>query len=363
MNLVANLGGAELQLVKGSDGHGDLLIFKGAVLARAEVNSNNDDIDARGIEELAASIAGRPIDLEHEAEAIVGMFTGGDGAGGILRTDGIIWADRFPEHAEQVMGKKYGLSIEAMADRATCSKCGKEFLSASQYCDHLKKRRSSGARRRLHGLKSKGGALTKRPAGSGTGFDKSQVLVMASHGENALYGAHWYEEHLKNGETINDLPASDFADPEGRRFPYKIHGKVFPEGWKAAWSAAHGGHTGRADESAIEKLRRDKPEGVTIKETDMSDEDIQKLQEEAVALQASLDEVTKERDELKAAARRSQLGPAVTDAEWNARKAELLALSQDLFNLMAAKMAPAGGPPRTQTVALPQDSGGDRLVL
>jgi len=62
------------------------------------------------------------------------------------------------------------------------------------------------------------------------------------------------------------LPASDFADPKGRRFPYKIHGKVDEAGWRAAWSAANGGHTGQKDESAIAKLKRDKPEGVTINE-------------------------------------------------------------------------------------------------
>ena len=250
-----------------ASGEGDLLVFKNAKLAKVETNKNQDEILEEGLHELAATIGGRPIDIEHNKSENCGVYTAGRaGEDHYLYVDGFIWADRYPQIAQGIQAGTHGLSVDALAAKARCSLCEREFVAAQQYCEHILNRKSLGSRRTLIGLKAKGGAVTAKPAGTGTNFDSAHIYFVASHDEHALEGS-WYDKHLKEGETIDDLPASDFADSKGRRFPYKIHGKVVEEGWQAAWSAAHGGHTGKTDSSAIAKLKRDKPKGVEISES------------------------------------------------------------------------------------------------
>lgn len=248
---------------------GEVLSFKNAVLVRAETNMNRDEISEDGIKELAESIVGRPIDVEHDTGKNCGVFSSARPIDGsrALSVDGFIWADRYPNEAQGVQSGSHGLSVEASADNALCSVCGTLFASADDYCEHLRYRDISGAIRRLKGLHGKGGAVTTHPAGTNTRFEPTQIRFVASHDESRVQ-ASWYDKYLKEkGETLKDLPDGDFADPEGRRFPYKIHGDVKEEGWRAAWSAANGGHTGKKDQGAIDKLRRDKPKGVDIKES------------------------------------------------------------------------------------------------
>lgn len=114
------------------------------------------------------------------------------------------------------------------------------------------------------------------------------------------------------GATRDGLDDGDFAwlsdaykagkesKSEGRKFPYKIHGKVNERGWKAAWNRAHSSpdsaFTGGPSRAAIEaKLKASKPDGVQIgddgkslTEESMSDktpEEI-KAEEEAAAEKA-----------------------------------------------------------------------------
>ncbi len=256
-----------MQIEMQASGQGDLLVFKNAKLAKVETNKNQDEILDEGLSELAATIGGRPIDVEHDRSQNCGVYTAGRTADDhYLYVDGFVWADRYPEAANGIQSGTHGLSIDAIAARARCSVCEQEFTSAQQYCEHILNRKSLGSKRTLLGLKAKGGAVTAKPAGTGTNFDSAEIYFVASHDENAITGS-WYDKYLKEGETVDDLPASDFADSAGKRFPYKIHGKVIEEGWLAAWSAAHGGHTGEADTSAIAKLKRDKPKGVEISES------------------------------------------------------------------------------------------------
>jgi hypothetical protein len=192
--------------------------------------------------------------------------------------------------------------VEATADSAVCSVCNGTFDSSDAYCEHLTNRKIYGAVRKLRGLHGKGGAVTTRPAGSNTKFNPTQVYFVASHSEMS---ASWYDKYLKNGETLKDLPDSDFADSEGRRFPYKIHGDVKEEGWRAAWSAANGGHTGTKDAKAVAKLKRDKPSGIEIKESQeaiMKKEKVEVVVAEEVKpeIQAELVEVKPEVVEVKA---------------------------------------------------------------
>jgi hypothetical protein len=44
----------------------------------------------------------------------------------------------------------------------------------------MQERRKNGYRRLLKGLQSKGGAVTKNPAGTGTGFDPQAIYMLAS---------------------------------------------------------------------------------------------------------------------------------------------------------------------------------------
>lgn len=158
---------------------GRLLRFRNAVLARAEVNRNNDELDEQGLAQLAASIALLPIDEEHKKTAIIGYYTDAR-ANGALHTDGIIFADRFPHLAEGIVSGAYRLSIEAVAEQAECSVCGGVFRTEDEYCDHLRNRHATGAVRKLRGLKAVGGAITKNPAGTNTTFDPNHIEILAS---------------------------------------------------------------------------------------------------------------------------------------------------------------------------------------
>lgn len=380
-------------MVRSADGAPSMLVFKNAALARAETNLNRDNIDAQGIKELAATIAGWPISLEHQRRQLCGMFTAGRvGKGDVLLVDGAIWAERYPETAQGVLDGSESLSIEARADKADCSICNTRFESADTYCEHLSNRRSNGAVRHLSGLKARGGAITRKPAGTNMRFDPNHIYVVAAHQDEAAVPieASWFGPYLKSGETVGDLPASDFADPEGRRFPYKIHGKVIEAGWVAAWSAAHGGHTGTKDESAIAKLKRDKPSGVNIKESTMNEDEVSKikadldaalknitdldavvaLRDKAVSdLTAKLAEGDAARLVMLATARRTKVGATLTDEEWTAQKDAILAMPDPVFNLMASKMTALPPPPKPPdrkpalTLAGGSNESADRLTL
>jgi hypothetical protein len=165
------------------------LYFKDAVLARAETNKNGDVIGVREIKELAASVAGTHIDLNHKAGRNVGVFTAGREQEGVLYVDGIIWLDACialgvnPEDiGDAEDAKTYRMSVEANVTTAECSVCHKVHANIRDYCEHLENRVVHHARRILRGLRASGGALTNNPAGSGTGFG-SGLYVIANHQE------------------------------------------------------------------------------------------------------------------------------------------------------------------------------------
>jgi hypothetical protein len=163
------------------------LRFKDAVLARAETNKNRDNVDASGVQELADTISGTKIDLEHNAGKNVGVYTAGRvGENNELRVDGIIWLDACEAlniDPQDIIDGRYGLSIEATAETSECSICHSTHLSQETYCEHLLHKFKAGADRILRKLKAVGGALTRHPAGSGTGFGMATLLFVASHQE------------------------------------------------------------------------------------------------------------------------------------------------------------------------------------
>lgn len=178
-----------LELVASQPGR--LLRFKNAVLARSEVNANKDEISQEGIQELAATLPLTAIDIEHGQHNIVGYYTDARAVQGnnelLLDVDGIIFADRFPAEAEGVRNGTYLQSIEADVKTAECSVCASQFTKRSDYCAHI---RSKTAVRKLRGLTAKGGAITRRPAGTNTKFDPSKITLIASlEDEQAFEGA------------------------------------------------------------------------------------------------------------------------------------------------------------------------------
>jgi uncharacterized Zn finger protein (UPF0148 family) len=266
-----------------ASGEGSLLVFKSAILCRAEVNKNYDEILPEGIIELSATIGGRPIDVDHNEAMNIGVFTAGrpivaDGVPA-LSVDGMVWADRFPDEARGIREGAYPLSVEADAKTAKCSVCGGTYTTASEYCEHLRSRRVSKAIRKLGGLKAVGGAITvkTRPAGTGTKFDPASIYFVASHDDHTLEGK-WFspltEGELADGDFAwlsNAYRAGKEPKSSGRKLPYKVNGKVSEEGWKAAWTRAHQEGTdfsgGPSREAVIAKLKRDKPKGVEISES------------------------------------------------------------------------------------------------
>lgn len=174
----------EMQLV-GSTG-ARFVRFQHAILARAETNKNQDHIDDAGIKELASTLPLTAIDDEHKKDKVIGYFTDaravvGENGHMALDTDGVLHADRFPQETAAVMNGAKLLSIEADADKATCSECGQEFINEQAYCAHLSSRLiDRRATRNLHGLTAQGGATTYNPAGTDTHFDLKHIELIAS---------------------------------------------------------------------------------------------------------------------------------------------------------------------------------------
>lgn len=164
--------------------NGDILYFENAVLCRAETNANMDVITPEGIEEIAQTLPLKPIDIEHRATEICGTYTGGKPKDLSVLASGYIWADRFPEEANAVRSGSMFLSVEATGEIVSCTACGGKFSSSAEYCEHLQaplaERRKNGWGRVFHGLTAKGGAITKRPAGSATQFDRQSLYLFSN---------------------------------------------------------------------------------------------------------------------------------------------------------------------------------------
>lgn len=319
--------------MQASDDEGDLLLFENAVLGRVEVNKNNDDIDQDGINDLARTIAGRAIDVDHEPRKNAGFFTKGEAnENGELVVAGVIWQDRYPTEAEKVKNGTMHFSLEASAKSAACSVCGSEFDDRTAYCEHLKNRRVSGAVRKLRQLRAKGGGLTSRPAGTGTRFDQSRIYVVASHqedekDENAI--------DLKPDITAGNTDESDLQGVHTMKCPKcgeEIDMKE-PDGdeAKASLQAQLASVQTEFDKYKVEAEAKQKEEW-----------------DARMALKAIIEDennkliiATSRQNELLASLRRNQLKPHYTDEDWNENKDEVLAMSDKQFHILAASFAKA----------------------
>lgn len=337
-------------MVRGADGSASMLMFKNAVLARAERNRNRDVITEAGIGELAATIAGWPIDVEHGRHDIVGMFTTGRAESGSLLVDGAIWADRYPDEAQGVMDGAYELSVEARAERAKCSTCGQEFTAAKDYCEHLANRHSTQTDRTLFSLKARGGALTKRPAGSDTRFDQNHLYIVASHHE--VVG----EEHGQHDDSMMD--DDEHMDDEAKKRKKK-KGDEHPKSDE---------HPMKESIMDPEKLKQELDSAlakITALEASLkvkTDELATRVQRETeliANLQIAQDEAKKVRLEL----RRSKLGTRVTDEQWQKNAEVFAAMPEPAFELMASFTPQPDPKEQHGTLPVSDNGSGDRLTL
>lgn len=182
-DLVFEQVNASFQITVEADQAGQLVRFKNAILARAELNKNNDDISAENINELAATLSGRAVDIGHDEKKNAGFITASRAVvhkgKPAVAIDGVLWPDRYPDEVDGVMSGSQHLSVEAEADRARCLVCNGTYASVDMYCEHLKSRRRTGSKRGFVGMRGTGAGITPRPAGTETRFDRSQIYVVA----------------------------------------------------------------------------------------------------------------------------------------------------------------------------------------
>lgn len=219
----AVLGGIELKPVSGKDlpdltvlagvETGELMEFKGAILARAEVNRNQDELAPQHIDQLADTLKGMAVTDDHADRGIVGYITAAHSRAKSTesRIDGVIFARRFPEIAAGIQDGTLKLSVEADAPTAACSKCGKVFANHREYCDHIKdvpNRLSFGAHRQFpDGIKGVGAGVVRNPAGSDVGFDTNRLTMIAGAEDmDTSYGmmADPDDVHLRSATDIDE---------------------------------------------------------------------------------------------------------------------------------------------------------------
>lgn len=166
----------------------DLLVCKDIGVAKAEVNANNDDISAENIDELAASLALKPISLEHKMGKMLGIISAARRATALdgkpqCRADLILYTRHTPpEVVEGTLDGSYSVSVEADMEKAVCSVCGGQFAYDEDYCEHIqdaKSRKRFKALRSFKGMTGTGAAVVKRPAGSETAIPKHAVAFVA----------------------------------------------------------------------------------------------------------------------------------------------------------------------------------------
>ncbi len=192
--------------ISAEDMAGELLVFKNAVLVRAEVNKNGDRFDGAALQEIADSVPLMPIDYEHVEKRLVGLFTAARVEGDAVLTDGIIYAKRFPDVAADVASGKLKLSVEVMIGTAKCSVCAGQFKSRKEYCSHLKEPKRYAAARIVTDLKCIGGGVTYNPAGTDTTFDREGMVFMASEESDGVIAMRM-EDSQEDGMELEELKA------------------------------------------------------------------------------------------------------------------------------------------------------------
>jgi len=294
-------------VIMSSEEEGDILMFNSAILCHQGMNSNRDVVPDGEIANLADTIAGRPIDFEHDYSAIRGVFTAGREVTSndvpALSVDGIIWADRFDQSASEIRDGSMKLSVEADAKSAECSICGGIFTKSTEYCEHLMAKRLTGASRTLRGLKAKGGALTRNPADSKAGFADSNIRMVAFHQEASE------EEDINMSKELQDKIAElEAANTELASANSELEAQL------------------------AEMTKR-------LETVEASDEakasDVERLTASVESLEA---EVKEERDrayKLLEKVRRQALSASISDKEWEEKREAVMRMDEEGFALLA----------------------------
>jgi hypothetical protein len=303
---------------------GEVLAFKGAILCRAETNLNRDDIDPMGIKDLAKTLVGRAVDVEHNTNENCGVFTAARAVEGdtALSVDGFIWADRYPQEANGVRSGTHALSVEATADQAECSMCNKVFESADVYCEHLNQRSIYGAVRKLRGLHGKGGAVTTNPAGTNTNFNPTQVYFVASHQEGKPQ-----EASMKKDKTEEVKPVEVVAEVVEAEATLPVEESVTPPVVAAVPPADIPEDEDTETEGSVDPLKAQVEEMSSC---------MQSLQATVKTLEAEVATLKAEQAVQKVSARRSALKASMTDQDFDKEKDTLMGMDDKAFNLFVA---------------------------
>ena len=308
---LSNPKGQKIELTASEDG--SILMFNNAILCHAEVNDNGDEILVEEIPNLVSTLAGKPIDLDHELTDIHGVFTEVrevvDNGLPAVAVDGIIWADRFGDSARDVKSGKMLLSVEADADNVSCSICSKVFLAPLEYCEHVITRKLNGTSRIFHNLKGAGGALTYRPADKQAKFDTGSIRMVASHQEADLMEVQRMDELKKK---LKELEAQLLAASEdGEAKDTKIE-KLTAEVEKLKSKIEE-------SEKAGETLTASKGD-LETKVTDLTE----KLESEQGRTVKLLEQV-----------RRDMLKASLDDDEWKEQRDVIMDMTDEQFAVMA----------------------------
>lgn len=306
---------------------GRMLIFKSAVLARSERNKNHDEISKENILELAATLQGTPLDIDHIDDKIFGMFTDSRAVEDdtAVEVDGLIWMDRYPREASEVKAGLRQLSIEAEADKAECSICHKVFADADEYCAHLQNRRKSGASRLFQGMRGKGGGAVRNPAGSRTNFDPSQIRIIASHQEEDMNKCpHCQHENPEDADKCGSCHKNLAVAAIVADLNTALSRAEAVEGEKATLVASL--ETAKNELTAAQATVTEKETALTTKE--------QELKDKADALVATEAKVVA----LNEKVRQSRLSAHVDEAGWAKRKVTVMAMTDEAFEVYASDL-------------------------
>lgn len=322
---------------------GSIIKFKDAILVRAEVNKNRDQVNEQGIREIASTLPLKPIDKNHKPQTIVGMFIDAKPINGdtAVSTSGLIYAGRFPEIARDLVAGNGHLSADAQAKKAECGECGGVYQGEVEYCTHINRAAGGRAVRKLTGLESNGGAIVPNPAGSETHIPQ-QGLVMIAHIEGegdyvtddviTLMSAYDEEQYFV-GKTLSSearkaLPDSAFALIQDGRRRFPIYDCSHAANALSRLSGAKelsSGERAQVKKKAQAKLnskgcRSQRKQGGTNVEDDL-DKVQKQLKAKTDELEDALGKNTKLEDELKTANSGLEAAQTERDSEKETREA------------------------------------------
>jgi hypothetical protein len=162
----------------------EILMARHVNLAKVEANSNNDRISDKNLDELVATLALKPLDIEHKLGSMIGFIPEVRRVGDHANIDMLIYTKHTPEDVQAgLLNGEYSVSVEAGAEAAVCSVCTKRFTTQDDYCSHINTvsaKKKHAAYRDFDGLYGTGGAVVKHPAASDSQIASNAVSFLAS---------------------------------------------------------------------------------------------------------------------------------------------------------------------------------------